>query len=97
MAGKREKEPFIQKGDEVHIYRPGGLAGLWKVASARYMSRDDHDHRIEMVLSKGGGMMFKIKFDEKSMRLHNHTPDYMLSRDIAVKKPLVFKPREPKP
>jgi len=97
MVGRREKEPFIQKGDEVHIYRPGALAGLWKVAAARYMSRDERDQRIEMVLSKGGSMMFKIRFDEKSMRLRNNTSDYMLSRGIAVKKPLVFKPREPKP
>jgi hypothetical protein len=97
MTGKREKDPFIQKGDEVHIYRPGGLAGLWKVATARYMSRDESDPRIEMVLSKGGGMMFKIKFDEKSMRVRNNTPDYMLSRDIAVKKPLSLKPKEPRP
>lgn len=97
MPGKREKDPFIQKGDEVRIYRPGGLAGLWKVATARYMSSKETDHRIEMVVSKGGGMMFKVKFDENSMRVRNNTPDYMLSRNIAVKKPLAFKLKEPKP
>ena len=96
MTGKREKDPFIQKGDAVRIHRPGGIAGLWKVASARYMSSNETDHRIEMVLSKGGGMMFKVKFDEASMRVRNDTPDYMLSRNIAVKKPLALKPREPK-
>lgn len=97
MAEKREKEPFIQKGDEVHIFRPGSLSGLWKVAAARYMSNKETDTRIEMVLSRGGGMMFKIKFDETSMRLRNNTPDYMLSRDIFVKKPLNIKPKDARP
>lgn len=97
MVGKREKDPFIQKGDEVRIRRPAGAAGLWKVATARYVSKDDTDPRIEMVLSKGGGSLFKIMFDETAMQVRNNTPRYMLSRDIAVKKPLVLKPREPKP
>lgn len=97
MTGKREKDPFIQKGDEVHIRRPGGAAGLWKVASARYVTKDTADPRIEMVLSKGGGSMFKIKFDAASMQVRNNTPRYMLSRNIAVKKPIALKPRGSNP
>jgi hypothetical protein len=97
MKGKREREPFIQKGDEVHITRPGGMAGFWKVAAARYAHDNETDHRIDMVLTRGGGMMFKIAFDEKTMRVKNSTPDYMLARGISVGKPVTVKRREPKP
>lgn len=95
MVRPREKDPFIQKGDDVIVNRPNHLAGTWRVLAARYASATITDPRVEVVLRRGGASMtFKTIFDEKSMRVKSNRPDYMLGRDIRVQKPIRFRPPE---
>lgn len=89
MTAPRKKEPFIQKGDEVHIRRPGNISGTWKVLAARFKPAAGHD--IELVLSRSSALTFKTMFDDATMHVKSGTPGYQLNRDIDVKKPLSFK------
>ncbi|MBI1214301.1 MAG: hypothetical protein GC185_00615 [Alphaproteobacteria bacterium] len=82
MKPRREKEPPISAGDEIHIERGGG-AGRWKVRAARY-ERADSD-KISLVLSRGS-QAFKTAFNAETMRQIDNTPAYMLSREITLPK-----------
>ena len=91
---RREKEPFIHKGDKILMER-GTPGGIWDVMAARWAREDENDDRIELVLSRGGGtsMAFKTVFNEQTMRHQSNWPRHILSRDITVGKPLQFKPK----
>jgi len=91
MAAPRKKEPFIQKGDAVHIQRPGNISGTWKVLAARFKPASLD---IELVLSRSSALTFKTVFDEATMRVTSHIPDYILNRDIDVKRPVSLKPKK---
>jgi hypothetical protein len=80
MKPRREKEPPISAGDEIHIERGGG-AGRWQVRAARYEKADGD--KITLVLGRGG-TAFKTVFNAQTMRHIDKTPAYMLSREIRV-------------
>lgn len=91
---RREKEPFIHKGDRILIER-GGPGGIWDVMVARWArAEDENDHHIELVLARGStSMAFKTTFNEQTMRHQSNWPQHILSRDISVGKPLQYKPK----
>jgi hypothetical protein len=91
---RREKEPFIYKGDRI-LVEHGGPGGIWDVRAARWAHADENDDRIELVLGRGGGpsMCFKTVFSEQTMRHQSNWPRHILSRDITVGKPLQYKPK----
>lgn len=94
MAQRREKEPFIHKGDTVCIDRAGTVSGSWDVMDARWKNRDDaFDRNIELVLGRGGSSRFKIAFNGECMRHYSRWPEDVLSRDISVQKPIQFRPK----
>ncbi len=90
MAPRREKEPFIHRGDKILI-TGGSVGGSWAVTESRWAKREDaRDERIELILSRGS-MHFKTIFNAETMRHQSNQPPDRLSRDINVRKPLQFR------
>lgn len=85
---RREEEPFIAKGDQVTIRKSGVMAGIWRVAAARYASGNSEDARIEMVLTRGASMNFKTMYDPATMSVKSGAPAHMLARDLRIGKPM---------
>lgn len=83
---RREDDPFIAKGDQVTIRKSGGMAGIWRVAAARYASSDPEDGRIEMVLTRGSAMNVKTTYDPATMSVKSSAPPHELARDLRVGK-----------
>jgi hypothetical protein len=81
---RREDAPFIAKGDQVTIRKSGGMAGIWRVAAARYASANPADKRIEMVLTRGASMNIKTLYDPETMGVKSHMPPHQLARDLNV-------------
>ncbi len=82
----REDEPFIAKGDQVTIRGGGSIAGVWRVASARYASENAEDPRIRMVLMRGSSQHIKTVYDPAKMTVRKNPPADTLSRDLRVGK-----------
>lgn len=87
MPQKREKEPFIKKGDDVFITRGGGAGGAWKVAAVRW--RDSHSSRIELVLRRGS-TGFKTEFNRETMQVRSNRPVHKLTRSLNPPKTATF-------
>jgi hypothetical protein len=93
MGKRREKEPFINRGDRILI-KNGSCGGTWNVLAARWAKGDDAaDDRIEVVLGRGTGMNLKTIFNAENMQHQSNWPREVLSRDINVQKPLKFRPK----
>ena len=80
----REDEPFIAKGDQVTIRGGGSIAGVWRVAAARYASENNDDPRIRVVLTRGSSQHINTVYDPAKMAVRNNTPAHTLSRDLRV-------------
>jgi hypothetical protein len=85
MGQRREKEPFIRKGDRIRI--AGTPLGSWDVLDARWADAKPEDERIRLVLGRGS-TRFPVVFDPARMQHESLAPGNILSRDIIVNRPV---------